>query len=86
MIAAFGVDCNFRCWDCPRDCKMKNMMQELPEPVFNQCILDSMKSNAGMRIAILGLSPEKANDYVMQNTVALSIARKKYLETLQKSR
>lgn len=86
MIEAFEVDCNFRCWDCPRDCEMKNIMQELPEPVFNQCILGSMKSIAGMSIAILGLSPEEANDYVMQNTVALSISRKKYLETLQKSR
>lgn len=83
MIEYFSVKCNFACWECPRDCTMKLMMKNLPEHIFNKCVLDSMKSNAGTNIVYHNWNAQQANDYVVKSTVALSIARKKYLETLK---
>lgn len=77
-------NCNFTCWECPDDCKMKTIMQILPEPIFNHKIIEIMKANAGFRQSLGAYTPKQAHDFVVKTSVAIGIARKKYLETLQK--
>lgn len=72
------TDCNKRCWECSEDCQMKKMFL-LPEPVFNNYIIESLKACAGMYIA-KGGSPEIATKELQKMSVTLSISRKKYLE------
>ena len=79
------TNCNYTCWECSKDCEMKTMMENLSEVDFNYSIVQSMKANAGYRQSVLHWTNEQALDFVMKNSVALSIARKKYLETLQNS-
>ncbi len=81
----FETNCTCTCWKCSRNCDMKKMMECLSEEEFNWTIVENMKANAGYRQMILHWTNEQTKEFVMKNSVAFSIARKKYLETLQKS-
>lgn len=72
------TDCNKRCWECSENCEMKKMFL-LPESVFNNFIIESLKASMGMYIA-KGGNPKIATDELQKTAVALSISRKKFLE------
>lgn len=76
-------DCSIRCWECEKECAMKDLFL-LPESVFNKQILDSLKANAGMFIAAGG-NPQVADMELKKTAVSLNISRKKYLENLKKN-
>ena len=76
-------DCSIRCWECEKECNIK-LLFELPEFLFNQTIIDSLKADAGMFIAGGG-NPRVADTELKKTAVCLSISRKKYLENLKKN-
>ena len=67
-------DCNQKCWECSKECGIKNMFF-IPEPIFNNQIIMSLKASAGMYIASGG-NPQLAENFVKKNAVA----RKEYLK------
>lgn len=81
MILKF--DCNIRCWECNRECEMKQVFEKLPEPIFNKMIIDSLKSWGG-RLIIGGLTRQEVDEEIKKQSVALSISRKKYLQKQKK--
>ena len=81
MILKF--DCNIRCWECNRECEMKQVFEKLPEPIFNKRIIDSLKSWGG-RLIIGGLTRQEVDEEIKKQAVALSISRKKYLQKQKK--
>lgn len=81
MILKF--DCNIRCWECNRECEMKQVFEKLPEPIFNKMIIDSLKSWGGSLI-IGGLTRQEVDEEIKKQAVALSISRKKYLQKQKK--
>ena len=76
-------DCNIRCWECNRECEMKQVFEKLPEPIFNKMIIDSLKSWGG-RLIIGGLTRQEVDEEIKKQAVALSISRKEYLQSRQK--
>ena len=72
------TDCNLRCWECSRECTMKEMFL-LPEYVFNHSVIKALKICAGIYITSGG-SPEIAESFVKENAVAFYISRKEYLK------
>ncbi len=76
-------DCNIRCWECNRECEMKQVFEKLPEPIFNKMIIDSLKSWGG-RLIIGGLTRQEVDEEIKKQAVALSISRKKYLQKQKK--
>ena len=79
----FEINCNKRCWECPRECNMKKMFILLPEEKFNQTIINSLKASMGMYIT-QGGSYEIAQEHLKKSAVALSIARQEYLKNLKR--
>lgn len=72
-------DCDLRCWACNRKCEMKKLFEEIPEPIFNQTIMDSLKAWGGMIIANGGTRQE-VDEEIKKLAVALSLSRKEYLK------
>ena len=81
MILKF--DCNIRCWDCNRECEIKQLFEKLPEPIFNKIIMDSLKAGGGILIT-QGVSRQKVDEEIKKVAVTLSISRKKYLQKQKK--
>ena len=81
MILKF--DCNIRCWDCNRECEIKQLFEKLPEPIFNKIIMDSLKAGGGILIT-QGVSRQKVDEEIKKMAVTLSISRKKYLQKQKK--
>lgn len=77
----FEINCNKQCWECPKKCTMKNMFVLLSEQDFNETIINSLKASMGMYIT-QGGSYEIAQQRLKEDAVALSIARKKYLNLI----
>ena len=73
-MSFINLDCNLQCWECPRNCSLKDLFL-LPESIFNKVIMDSLKASAGMFIAAGG-NPKVAELELKKNAVALSISRK----------
>ena len=82
----FMGTCNLACWECNTDCEMKQAMVYLPEPIFCALVLEAFESTAGFNITSGVFSKEEADKFVKEHTVAIYIARQKYLEALKKSR
>ena len=83
ITGTFDTSCNFACWHCPKQCQMKDLMTTLSDDDFNLTVIESAKTNAGIRITY-GWTAQQADQFVKEMSVALFIARQKYLETLQK--
>ena len=83
MAKSLSINCNYVCWECSRKCELKNMMEKLPESVFNEIIISSLETNAGAMMVLQGWDVKQAFNFVMEHTIALNISRKKYLETLE---
>ena len=77
----FEINCNKQCWECLNKCTMKNMFVLLSEQDFNETIINSLKASMGMYIT-QGGSYEIAQQRLKEDAVALSIARKKYLNLI----
>ena len=75
-------DCNIRCWECNRECEMKQVFEKLPEPIFNKIIMDSLKAGGGMLIT-QGVSRQKVDEEIKKMAVTLSLSRKRYLQSYQ---
>ena len=58
-------------------------MTTLSDADFNLTVVESAKANAGIRITS-GWTAQQAEQFVKEISVALFIAKQKYLETLQK--
>lgn len=82
MISAFNTNCKSNCWECPRQCQMKEIMQILDEKEFKKQTLFNVKAQAGMLIARGQLTAQTSKQFVESNFMALVCARQKYLETL----
>lgn len=76
-------DCNIRCWECNRECEIKQLFEKLPEPIFNKIIMDSLKAGGGILIT-QGVSRQKVDEEIKKMAVTLSISRKKYLQKQKK--
>ena len=76
-------DCNIRCWECTRECEIKQLFEKLPEPIFNKIIMDSLKAGGGILIT-QGVSRQKVDEEIKKMAVTLSISRKKYLQKQKK--
>lgn len=73
-----GFDCKINCWECPRDCFVKDIFP-LPEPIFNKIVMDSLKTTAGYAITV-GKKKEVVEEKLKITAVSLYIARKEYLK------
>lgn len=77
------TDCNYICWECPRQCKMKNAMINFSKEQFNSFVLANVKRQAGMAIASGSMNAQTSKQYVETTFMSLVCARDKYLETLK---
>ncbi len=79
----FSTNCVYNCWECPRQCEMKNAMEELNEEQFKAYVLSNVKMQAGMRIASGRMNAQTSKQHVETTFMSLVCARQKYLETLK---
>ena len=80
MFTVDASDCKFRCWECNKSCLLKSQFF-LPDELFYDMILNSLKSTAGMYIAGGG-DKDVADDKLKKMAVAIKIAREEYLKQL----
>ena len=74
MKMTFATNCNFRCWECSRkDCEMKGTFK-LPEPIFNNIVMQFLKPLAGYELT-LGIPKATVDETLMKKAVSLKIAR-----------
>ena len=73
------VSCNnsFMCWECDKDCHMKEIFM-MPDPLFYSLINDSTKSATGLLIAS-GVPFETADEERKKMALTLITSRMKFL-------
>lgn len=81
---AFATNCNFNCWECSRQCLMKDAMEDLTEEQFKQYVLSNVKMQAGIGIATGYMDAQTSKQHVELTFMSVVCARQKYLETLEK--
>lgn len=79
------VECNdcFRCWECTKQCDLKNLFY-LPDQLFFEIIRDTVKVMCGRALAD-GKSVKDVKEIEKIFTLTLVTSRKKYLEENQKT-
>lgn len=79
----FSTNCNYTCWECSRQCGIKDAMNNLSEEQFKSFILANVKRQAGMAIASGSMNAQTSKQHVETTFMSLVCAREKYLETLK---
>lgn len=80
------VGCNINCWECKKDCAVKNFMElsiYIPdiEPALYSSILESLKAQAGLFI-VKGVPLSELDEEVKITAVSFYVARLKIKEQL----
>lgn len=82
------VGCNINCWECTRNCEIKEVMKislinPILEKAFYYSIIQFLKPQAGLLIT-QGKNPDDVTEDMKILSVSFFVARKKLAETLHK--
>ena len=79
---SFTTNCKYTCWECSRQCQMKEAMETLTDNEFKAYALSNVKMQAGMHISAGCMNAQTSKRYVEIMFMSVVCARQKYLKTL----